>query len=379
MRMTPKQVPTRSSKPSPEQLLAWSSELFEMRNNGAGRTVLSDEACNRLIRIGVNPTVALVRQITGTGANDAIARDIEEWRSSLGQLLQRKELRMGLPEALSTEFERFAVSLWQQAKTVSEAQLSEDRLASEAIATDAIATADRLAGELTSAGKRAETLEGEIARLNEQLREAAGSLATANANNDALRSDVDRLQRAEQAAAAAHEKVVGEWQARLRTSQEASEKVLTESENNRKFVLMQLDGQRELERSLREQLKEFKEEASARENAERLRRNTLMDDVSKLSIDNGRLSGQLDELRNQMRLAIEQKRTEIRDAESAAILRCVMSDDTILNHSKQYHIILNYEQGDSPRFVVKSKDKKEATPDSMSVTELIQFFQGKRQ
>ncbi len=339
--MPAQQVTPRSNKPALALMAEWSAASEASRAGGATRTKLSHEACDFLVRAGINPTVALVRQITNTGANDAIARDIEEWRVALGQLLQNKEMRLGVPDTLASEVERFAAALWQQARATSSAQFDEDRLACEAVARDAIAATEALSAAVASAEARVESLIQQNEQLSEKLLTETNSLAASNATNDALRADVLRLQRAETTTAAAHEKTILEWKARLAASEESSKKALNEAESSRKFVLMQLDGQRELERGLREQLNELKNDTSARENAERLRRNELMGEVASLSVANGKLTGQVEELRSQLSTSADKRRHEIQDAEQAAMMKVLMSDEMILNGIKQYHMKIN--------------------------------------
>ena len=49
----------------------------ELRDKGASRKELSRVAAFGITEAGLRPTVALVRELTNLGANDAIARDLE--------------------------------------------------------------------------------------------------------------------------------------------------------------------------------------------------------------------------------------------------------------------------------------------------------------
>ena len=69
---------------SPENVAELTQVLAAMKARGADRTELSRQAANAMFfKWGERPSVVAVRQVTATGSNTDIARDLEAWWAHL--------------------------------------------------------------------------------------------------------------------------------------------------------------------------------------------------------------------------------------------------------------------------------------------------------
>lgn len=187
------------------------NEIAQLKADGARRNALSAHACAYLFyQVGVRPTVANVREITGAGSAGDIARDIEAfWQ----QVRQRGQLAAdGVPPGLQHRAGELVSGLYGAALAEARGAQAMRLMAAEQAAQQALARQNALEEEVDDLRRRCaeqaaqlsvrardETIDGTVRHMLEQY--AAGDradllarLESAEANNRTLRAQVEALQ-----------------------------------------------------------------------------------------------------------------------------------------------------------------------------------------
>lgn len=264
-----------------------------MKAEGAGREELSRFVCFSLAQAGINPTVAVVRNITNLGSNDAIAKDIQKARNELGTVMQRRVLKTQVPEPLMVLVEDLLDKLWlgamDQARTEFNAEREvvyqeRDAAFQEVQITNSVRDGLLADKESLLSGIAQERLEKQtaierVATLDSQLTEQAVAL-------HGLQADI-RHERAERT------KERAQFSSDLQATRESHQRALNSAEGDRKYVMVQLDGARENERSLNERVKSLENDKFLMSQQSRQDINNLRDRLGVATLAKGQLQGEL--------------------------------------------------------------------------------------
>lgn len=265
----------------------------QKRNEGASRKELSRLAAFGLTEAGLRPTVALVREITNLGANDAISRDLDEIRMEIASAVQRKGLKLDLPPGLAELAEGLMSSFWKASMQEATATFEEERSAVNASREEVIQANRDMTQSLSLAND-------EIARLNAALdaeREAkvaaleksSALQAQADEVRDMLANVQDQLGQAE----AARQRDTEQFSKDLALLQERHDRDMQASAGQRRYELQQLDASRENERNLKEQVKSIEADRNLQLTQHRIALNNIRDQFNEMTLKFGLRTGEL--------------------------------------------------------------------------------------
>lgn len=291
----------------------------QARANRATRKELSRLAAFGLTEAGLRPTVALVREITNLGANDAIARDLEEIRLEIASAVQRQGLKLDLPPGLAEMAEGLMTSFWKASMQQATATFDDEREAIKASRDEVIQANRDITQSLTLSNEENSRLQASLEDERKEKTVALEKCSALQAQSDEVRSMLAKLQEQLVNVEAARQRDTEQFSRDLTLLQERHERDLQVSAGQRRYELQQLDASRENERNLKERIQIVEADRNLQVAQHKTALNTIRDQFNEMTLNLGLRTGEVNAMTaEQSRLSSRVKHLEELLFEAAA-------------------------------------------------------------
>ena len=265
----------------------------EMRAKNATRKELSRVAAFGLTEAGLRPTVALVRELTNLGSNDAIARDLEEIRQEIASAVQRKGMKLDLPAGLAEQAEGMITTFWKASMQQAAATFDEEREAVMAARDEVIQANRDISQSLALSKEENDRLQAQL-DVERQAKVAALEQGAAyQAQLEEMRAAQVHLQQQLASAEASRQRDTEQFSAALAQLQERHSREVEVLAGQRRYELQQLDALRENERSLKEQIKSIEADRTLQLTQHRIALNNIRDQYNEMTLNLGLRTGEV--------------------------------------------------------------------------------------